>query len=117
MSMNTHEAITYFEEVAKYHHDIDDPSSQEIYDACGLALSALREQEARENPRPLTLDELKERVGRTVWYQSTIGGFCGWVIVEIWFPYQGAFSLSNGDVREKDYGKTWLAYDHKPEDI
>lgn len=32
---------------------------QAVSDACVLAVSALREQEERENPRPLTLDGLR----------------------------------------------------------
>lgn len=40
---------------------------QAILDACVLAVAALREQEERENPKPLTLDELKLMDGEPVW--------------------------------------------------
>lgn len=36
-------------------------------EACRLGAAALREQEERENPKPLTLDELREMDGEPVW--------------------------------------------------
>ena len=35
-----------------------------------LAVAALTEQAARINPKPLTLDELRERIGKPVWDES-----------------------------------------------
>ena len=40
---------------------------QAVSDACVLAVAALREQEERENPKPLTLDELREMECEPVW--------------------------------------------------
>jgi acyl-CoA reductase-like NAD-dependent aldehyde dehydrogenase len=32
-----------------------------------LAIAALKEKQARENPKPLTLEQLKQREGKPVW--------------------------------------------------
>lgn len=45
------------------------PNSKVINAALNLAIAALREQEERENPQPLTLDELRQidaRAGKKV---------------------------------------------------
>ena len=38
-----------------------------VDDACILAVATIREQEERENPKPLTLDELRKMDGEPVW--------------------------------------------------
>ena len=40
------------------------PGAREMF---GIALSALREKQERDNPKPLTLDELREMDGEPVW--------------------------------------------------
>ncbi len=41
--------------------------TEEECEAIRAGIAALRSQAERENPKPLTLDELKERVGKPVW--------------------------------------------------
>ena len=40
------------------------PGAREMF---GIALSAINEKQERENPKPLTLDELREMDGEPVW--------------------------------------------------
>lgn len=84
--------------------------------AIETAQEALREKQERENPKPLTLDELKARVGNPVYIKCE------------WMSEWGVFDRSDGedawfalaDHRERfniyEYGKTWIAYDHKPKE-
>lgn len=51
--MTTEEAIKIFEAWAECKY-------RPTHDAAVLALSALRAQQERENPKPLTLDELRQ---------------------------------------------------------
>ena len=43
--------------------------------ALTMAVSALREQEERENPKPLTIEDLKQSEGRSVWW-DWCGEYC-----------------------------------------
>ena len=92
-------------------------------EACRLAVAALRAQQERENPKPLTLDELRQMDGEPVW------------IVE--YPDWGHWELSADaedylSDRDEDFygmkhndsaGKSglhalgWFAYRHKPEGV
>lgn len=79
-----------------------------------IALSALREKAERENPKPLTLEELKERVEKPVyimWRPDENWRFAesGWVVVELDGEFIDGYSFKN-------YGQTWLAYDHEPKE-
>lgn len=73
----------------------------------------LREQQSND---PLSLDELRQMDGEPVWVVWLDGRLKSrWHIVgsslwiEMFTEWDGAFSL--------DYGKTWLAYRHKTEDV
>lgn len=69
---------------------------------------------APANP-PLTLEQLREMDGEPVWMTDK-GGNCGiWALVTV---HENAFvaTAAYGTIRHySDYGKTWLAYAHKPE--
>lgn len=84
------------------------------------AIAALREQEKRENPQPITIDELRQMDGQPVWvvpldpehantaweeYCVLDGDEADAPGIEYW-----AWSL-------KEYGETWIAYRHKPEKV
>ena len=73
-----------------------------------MALSALRAQQERENPQPLTLDELRE-MDVPVWICFT---------QETWGPNVLVDSLNCSRYKFKfsDYGKTWIAYRTRPKD-
>ena len=78
----------------------DEVHIKAIYDACVLAISALREREERGNPKPLTIEDLKQSEGRSVWW-DWCGEYClckkGYVITS-----NGTFSFNfvvkNGNV-------------------
>ena len=95
------------------------------YEALDMAISALRQQEhfrdLTKKVEPLTLDELRKMDGEPVWvvclkperyYEPPIG----WRIIEK--SIVGTFGVWNDSscLAERDYGKTWLAYRHKPEE-
>jgi hypothetical protein len=78
--------------------------------------SALRAQQDRENPKPLTLAQLKERVGKPVWVRYRDGIGCCWGIVE----FTGALHIKTRykiisllDLQHS-LGKYFNLYDHQP---
>ena len=82
-----------------------------LREALHMALPALRQQETVTNRNglnePLTLGELRKMDGEPVWLVNQNGG--RWVImsgVYLWDSRKNA-----------DYGKTWLAYRQKPEEV
>ena len=73
----------------------------------------------RENPQPLTLEELLRMDGEPIWGESLISGKPGeWSILrvvemsKIWFI--ACAGATQGFVDKDTYGKTWLAYRSKP---
>ena len=69
---------------------------------------------------PLTVDELRKMDGETVWYQTIPAGtygsrrtICYGEDLKTYLTPQ--ILLSSGYYEQSNYGKTWLAYDHKPE--
>lgn len=80
----------------------------------------LREYSERHNPKALTLEELKERVGMPVWtITNGVEGSGRWEIIEA--ISDEFIRLCNPEDTTYDcpvdtYGKTWLAYDYPPED-
>lgn len=50
-----------------------------------IALQALREQEEREDPKPLTIEELREMNGLPVWVEelSKLIDNTGWALVDV----------------------------------
>ena len=69
-------------------------------------LAELREIKQNRN-EPLTLDELRQIDGEPVWLVNQNGG--RWVIMS------GAYLWDSR--KNADYGKTWLAYRQKPEEV
>lgn len=92
-----------------------------ILSAYDIAIDVLREQEERENPTPLTLDELRQMDGEPVWLETgevSIGEqICGsW---EIFIGRESAiyyFTRRKRGFFAEHYGKTWLAYRSKPKE-
>lgn len=76
-------------------------------------LAELREIKQERNT-PLTLDELRKMDGEPVWVQSPgVPEYGRWAIVE--GVGENCLFLRD-DFTCHDYGKTWLAYRHKPEE-
>ena len=71
-------------------------------EALDIAISALQEQECKENPKPLTLDELRQMDGEPVWAKfktmSPLWGLCvrGWIRTGSGFHFRA-------DVYEAEY--------------
>ena len=64
--------------------------------------------------KALTLDELRQMDGEPVWVQSPgVPEYGRWAIVE--GVGENCLFLRD-DFTCHDYGKTWLAYRHKPEE-
>ena len=102
-------------------------TSDELKEAVLVALEALREKAERDNPKPLTLEELRQMEGELVWlevidksdrsvpYESVWGQVClySWDD-DVWFWRFG--NECEIDPKNENYGKTWLAYRHKPKE-
>ena len=95
------------------------------YEALDMAISALRKQdhfrEVTKKVEPLTLDELRKMDGEPAWFVSLHDGFASWGIVrvvemsKVWFIAVAGSERAFGDL--DGYGKTWLAYRQKPEEV
>ena len=79
-----------------------------------FVLDAIREKQERENPKPLTIEELHGMIGEPVWVQGPgLPQYGRWAIVEEAFG--NSLYLVN-DFTCHDIGKTWIAYRHKPKE-
>lgn len=114
--MNSEKAISWFENRMK---NTTMPGARAMF---SMALSALREQQERENPKPLTLDELRQMDGYPVYIHSEKYPYhTGWrVIRKLEFgPFEELYiHFSNGEVfHVREYGTAWVAYRHKPKEV
>lgn len=97
------------------------PEIQEWKQEYQLAIEALCEKQERENPQPLTLEELRGMAGQSVWIITLRNRECShWVILDkkcpVDFELQDV-NLENGDCYATyDLGETWLAYNHPPKE-
>lgn len=91
-----------------------------------LAMVALAEKIERENPNPLTLDELRDMNGEPVWFVKIYGNykeFDGkWAILFGYEKTNGNFLFTNSVgvqhvYNEDKYGETWVAYKYKPKGV
>lgn len=122
--------MTREEAIVRLENLIDSEKKPRNQLALNMAIDDMREQEERENPKPLTLDELRETsLQEWVWI-SVLSPFeceqkvsayyrryesCGAALAAraFWCGYPG---LTFG-FDYVDYGKTWLAYSHKPKGV
>lgn len=93
-----------------------------IGEALTMAIDALQEKAEREDPKPLTIEELRQLDEEPVWVkpEGVIAGYGMWCVVnhnrltrrvealipgieKIWFEIEG-------------YGERWTAYRHKPKE-
>lgn len=121
--MTRKEAIEYWEgllktfssQIEKEENHFGRMHLQTTIDAIDMAISALRQQETVTNRNePLTMDELRQMDGEPVWVQSPgVPEYGRWAIVE--GVGENCLFLHD-DFTCHDYGKTWLAYRHKPEE-
>lgn len=87
-----------------------------------MAIAALREKAEREDPKPLTIEELRRLDEEPVWVKAkkAKAGYGMWCVVnynrltrrvEAFIP-----GIENTWFEGEEYGKTWLAYRHKPKE-
>lgn len=85
-------------------------------DYVALAIQALQEKAERDNPQPLTLEELKITEYKPKYIVSLDNSFKSrWSLENANFGekfYFGACSY----LRISEYNKAWVAYDHEPKD-
>ena len=117
MGMTTNEAI----EILRKNRPTSDPRpcGMELCEAVDMAISALRQQEhfrdITKKVEPIDLDELRKMDGEPVWVQSPgVPEYGRWAIVE--GVGENCLFLHD-DFTCHDYGKTWLAYRQKPEEV
>lgn len=107
MSMTVEKAIDELGGYIGVFDDIYDYELKELWPALELAVVALREKAERENPAPLTMEELVMMDCEPVWIRDKHSS-----------GYE--FSADAADYFEgrnpKEYGKTWVAYRHKPKE-
>lgn len=86
--------------------------------AMDVALSALREQLERDNPKLLTLDELEAMEELAIWVKPICDDWKDdepWMALIVNGPRRSwAYSKNHTTVYFEDYGKVWLAYRNKP---
>jgi hypothetical protein len=94
-------------------------TSDELREAVRLAVAALQEKAEREDPKPLTLEELRQMDGEPVWIKAKhymtfadvvniIGKEDGDSFLRLKLCYR---------LQENGYGRTWTAYRHKPKEV
>lgn len=130
-------AIAYWEEfrqeaifMISNYEDINGILSEQA-EICDITLSALREQAERNNPKPLTIEQLRERSGKPVWTVGVSftddGSYSMWDIIESVDDDGVEFGYSSESVEWWNYnlcgsdgellGCAWVAYDHEPKDV
>lgn len=78
-----------------------------------MAIDALREKAEREDPKPLTLEEVWElKAGDVIWHQSLQGPNGCFVVLR-----HHDIEIFKSELTAARYGKTWLAYRHKPKEV
>lgn len=82
--MDINEAIKRIQDHIRVHH-IGEAPHIKIAEALAMAIDALQEKAARENPEPLTIEELKQMHGEPVYLD--VGNI--WGIIDV--PDHGAF--------------------------
>ena len=113
MSVTTEQAAAWFADRAK---NTPMPGAREMFE---IAAVALREKAEREDPKPLTLEELRQMDGEPVWIKADYYGIFADVVK--------ISGRDDGDnfvgvklcyrLQENGYGKTWIAYRHKPKEV
>ena len=114
MSMTIAEAIKRIKNHMEVHRIGQFPHIY-IFEALTMAIDALLEKAEREDPKPLTLEELRQMNGESVWIvwpdrriksMWWIVGSPDWYLMEFDDP-----------IEEKRYGSVWIAYRHKPKEV
>ena len=120
MSITTEQAAVWFAYRAK---NTPMPGARAMFE---IAATALREKAEREDPKPLTLEELRQMDGEPVWLKvidkndSRNPHRSEWSEVFLWVQNISFWRFGNEceiEPNPDNYGKTWLAYRHKPKEV
>jgi uncharacterized protein (AIM24 family) len=117
MNITLEQATAWFANRLK---DTPMPGARAMFE---IAASAIREKAEREDPKPLTIEELLQMEGEQVWLnRSAPLAFTGWAEVNISISKENIWFWRFGNeaailTKLSDYGKTWLAYRHKPKEV
>ncbi len=138
MSMTIQQAIENRERCLKYLEGCAVGTNPESVEAVRLSLEALREKAEREDPKPLTLEELRQMDGEPVYLEYQLGQhtYTGWnVLKSVFLTEKGDYLkcidgklfsvvgmervkfITEQSFATQDYGKTWIAYRHKPKEV
>ena len=92
---------------------------EDICEAMNMAIAALREKEARENQKPLTIEELWKMHDEPV-YVVPLGKSRKDKLWKEWCVMQDDTAYVPGieywSWKIADYGDLWIAYRHKPKE-
>ncbi len=122
--MTTEEAIQWIRESKSTGKIV---GSKGLVDACDMAIAALQAKQERDNPKPLTLEELRQMDGEPVWLVDGSGNEM-WGLVDagddhpdvidsqcgLW---RGEFYNMSGDGKNGLHLIGWLAYRRKPKEV
>lgn len=117
--MTTEHALASFE--SGFSHP-DFALTTEGAEAYEIACQAMREKIERENPNPITWEEMKQMNEEPVYIVDLLGeGRTGWHILSWDYRKSGQYLVlssrhCNGFLSE-EYGETWVCYKYKPNDI
>lgn len=85
-----------------------------------LALDALRAQHERENPQPLTLEELRQMLGEPIFIKRKYEAVGHWKILDSYGKCsitEETFNFSDEDFEfSKNYGRVWISYRYPPKE-
>lgn len=118
MSMTIEEAIKRIRQHIAVHRIGEHPHIH-IREALDMAIAALREKAEREDPQPLTIEQLLQMDQEPVYVvplnhgKDTVAEWCVMWHDEAAIPGDEcwAWPINN------NYGKTWIAYRNKPKEV
>lgn len=113
IGMTIHEAIENRERCLAYLIGCGPQATHENVEAVKMSLEALLEKAERENPAPLTLEELLQMEGEPVWVKHWHGG--EWIIV-YWDYVERIAYTRKACLHKHEYGEKWIAYRNKPKE-
>lgn len=109
------EAVISFAQYAQT--KAEDEELKEFYRMLEEALIIQRE---RENPQPLTLEELRQMIGEPIFIKRKYEAVGHWKILDSYgkcSTTEETFDFSDGEFEVlKHYGKVWLAYLYPPKE-
>ena len=110
------QALMLFDPMTGETHELceENKDNQDLYNACSLAIDALRRAQPANDP--LTLEQLRKMYDEPVWV--VCGIYADWRIPEFIDEggYKGFIKFTDRSAEPiSDYGKNWIVYRRKPE--